>query len=671
MSSMLAPVLKSALLFASVSGLAVSSQLTQDQIRWYRVALEAGAPRVPPPYIQSDQLADALVEWKRLQQSDNFPFSDYANFLLLHPGWPGEKSRRAAAETVLESGTWAPALVIRFFDRFSPLTAAGRLRYAEALAASGRRAEAEDQARRAWRHGVLRPRDETALLSGFSSALTPADHDARMDRLLWQGALTAAQRQIAYASPAMRPVFDARIAFRTKAPDADAKSAAALALGRANPGFIADRAMWLRDAGQSPAMRAYLAQPRQLASFPGDVEKWYEVLLVAARGAQADGQYALAWQIASQVDDAYPAGTDVSQQSLGERDDYTSLTWLAGTVALNNLGRARDAIGMFDRYGHGSKTPTTQSKGLYWAGRAADASGDPAAATGYYTKAAGFPDVYYGQLATERLGQPLRSPPNFNARVSDAAVRDAFFRKETVRAAQLLGTMGNRDDQSLFVRQIANDATTDSDHILAAELSRTIGRPDLGVLVGKSALQNGLSDYTAAGYPTVRVPEAQQDYWTIVHAIARQESQFDRTAVSHAGARGLMQLMPGTAREVSTKLGMSYNPGSLTTDTDYNIQLGSTYFQRMYNLYGSYPLAIAAYNAGPGNVNKWIAANGDPRMPGGDIVQWIEKIPIFETKNYVQRVIENAVVYDLLNPERARSKGPANTSWYLGKNKPG
>ncbi len=273
--------------------------------------------------------------------------------------------------------------------------------------------------------------------------------------------------------------------------------------------------------------------------------------------------------------------------------------------------------------------------------------------------------------AAERLGKSLRRPPDFNAKAVTPAIRDAFFRKEIVRAAQLLGTMGNRSDQSLFVREIANDATTDTDHILAAELSRTIGRPDLGVMVGRSALQNGLSDYTAAGYPSVRVPEAQQDYWTIIHAIARQESQFDRTAVSHAGARGMMQLMPGTAREQSGKLGIGYNRESLTTDTDYNIQLGSSYFQRMLKLYGSYPLAVAAYNAGPGNVNKWLTAIGDPRSGGIDVVTWVERIPIFETKNYVQRVLENAVVYDLLNPQRSRSQGPANLSWYLGKNKPG
>ncbi|RYD49474.1 MAG: lytic transglycosylase domain-containing protein [Sphingomonadales bacterium] len=669
---MLASVLKSALLLAGVSGVAASSQLTQSQIAWYAQALESGVPRLAPSYIQSDQLGQALVEWKRLQQSDNYPFSDYANFLLAHPGWPGETSRRAAAETVLESGTFAPGLVTRFFERFAPLTAAGRLRYAEALAASGKRAEADEQARRAWRSGVLRPTDETKLMGGFMSALTPTDHDARTDMLIWRGSTTAATRQLSYVSPSKRAVFDARIAFRTKAADAAARGAAVMEQARGDPGYISDRAIWLRESGQGMAMRSYLAQPRRLTSFPGDVEKWYETLVVAARAAAADGQHNLAYQIASQVDDAYPAGTDISNRSYGERDEYTNLTWLAGTVALEKAGRARDAIGMFERYSHGSKTPTTQSKGLYWAGRAAEAAGEQAAARGFYERATGFPDVYYGQLAAERLGRSLKRPPEFNGRVSDASVREAFYRREIVRAAQLLGTMGNRPDQGLFIKEIADDATTDTDHILAAELSRSIGRPDLGVLVGKSALQNGLSDYTAAGYPSVRVPEAQQDYWTIIHAIARQESQFDRAAVSHAGARGLMQLMPGTAREQSGKLGLAYNRDSLTVDTDYNIQLGSSYFQRMLNLYGSYPLAVAAYNAGPGNVNKWLKANGDPRLANGpDIVTWVEKIGIFETKNYVQRVLENAVVYDLMNPERARSKGPANLSWYLGKNKPG
>jgi len=203
---------------------------------------------------------------------------------------------------------------------------------------------------------------------------------------------------------------------------------------------------------------------------------------------------------------------------------------------------------------------------------------------------------------------------------------------------------------------------------LATELSRAPGRPDLGVMVGRSALQNGLPDYAATGFPQVKVPEGQESAWTMIHAIARQESQFDRAAVSRAGARGLMQLMPGTARQVAGNLGLSYDSAALTTNTDYNIQLGSSYFQKLFTLYGSYPLAIAAYNAGPGNVNKWLAANGDPRTGTADVIDWIEAIPIFETRNYVQRVMENAVVYDLLNPEKSRSRGDARLSWYLGRN---
>jgi soluble lytic murein transglycosylase len=627
---------------------------------------QQAAPPARPS--SSDALSSTIDEWKRLQQSDGYGFSTYANFIMAHPGWPGEISRRAVAETA--AGQDSPSVTVNFFDRFPPLTGAGHVRYAVALASMGQRDRAYDQARKAWRKGVLRPADESLLLGQFSAAFGPDDQDARMDMLLWQGATTAAQRQIAYTSPSRRAIFDARLAYRTNAPDAMTRGAAVEREGLNDAGFLADRATWLRNSGASATARAQLARPHSIANPPAHPEKWYEVLLANARGAAADRQYQAAYDIARQVDDAYPPATDVSTKSLGERDDYTSLVWLAGTTAMRDLGRPRDAIGMFERYSNGSRTATTQSKGLYWAGRAAEAAGD-SKAKDFYRRAADFSDLYYGQLAAERLGQPLRAPaPVVTSHVAPG-IRAAFAAKETVRAAQLLGNLGRWEDQSAFVRQIAAEATTADDHALATDLSRSINRPDLGVMVGRSALQNGLSDYTAAGYPSVKVPAASNDYWTIVHAIARQESQFNKTAVSHAGARGLLQLMPGTAREQAGKLGLSYNPSSLTTDTDYNINLGSAYFARMYAIYGSYPLAVAAYNAGAGNVNKWLRANGDPRTGSVDMLDWVEAIPFFETKNYVQRVLENAVVYDLMNPEHARSRGPANMSWYLGKRKPG
>ncbi|MDJ0275708.1 transglycosylase SLT domain-containing protein [Sphingomonas sp. 2R-10] len=682
MSSMLTTVFKSAFLLTGVASAAMAAGMFTPTAP---MPVQApAAPMVQPvpaparPMVQQvapapayDPIQPVLADWKRLQQSDNYPFGDYARFLLAHPGFPGETSRRAAAETVLADGGQDAATVLRFFARFPPMTAAGRLRHAEALAASGRTAEAQEAARAAWRRGALRTADETKLLGQFASALRPEDHDARMDRLLWQGATSAAGRQIGYASAAMRPTYDARIAFRTSAADASVRGEQP-GVDRNDPGYVADRATWLRATGQSGTARSFLAQPRRLSRTPGDVEEWLEVLLTNAKAAQADSQYDLAYRIASQIDDAFPAGTVIADAAYGERDDYTSLAWLAGTVALQRLNRPADAAGMFARYASGSRTPTVRTKGYYWAGRAAEAAGDRATADRWYAQAADLGDLFYGQLASERIGRPLRAPGNTaDPAAVPAAVRAAYMNSDVVKATRYLGRTGQYGDQGLFIRKIAEDARSDTDHALAVELARAIDRPDLSVMVGRSALVNGHSDYTLAGYPSVPVSGAQRDQFTLIHAIARQESQFDRTAVSRTGARGLMQLMPGTARETAGKLGLSYNPASLN-DPAYNMALGSSFIQRMLDYYGgSYPLAVAAYNAGPGNVNKWLRANGDPRTPGVDVIDWIEKIPYTETRGYVQRVLENAVVYDLIHADKARSRGPNNLSWYLRKNQPG
>jgi soluble lytic murein transglycosylase len=663
---MIAWLFKSGVLLAGISTLAVTSGDAQDQLGWGRATQVLTGTTAT-----NSALAASIAEWKSLQQSSSYSFDSYARFLLAHPGWPGETAMRRMAEKALDSGGWSPSTVVAFFRRFPALTGAGKTRFAEALAATGQQGEAASAARAAWVSGTLSSTDESKILATFPGALSPADHDARMDMLLWQGATASAQRQLMLTSPARQSVFAARLAFHTSAPDAGDRLIATQAYGATDPGWIADRASWYRNTGASASARNSLAQRPALAVVPGSAEQWFEVLLTNARAAANDGQNSLAYDIARKLGDAYPIGTDVSTRPYGERDDYTSLAWLAGRTALKQLARPADAVPLFVSYAAASKTPTTQSKGLYWAGRAAEAAGRRDEANGYYARAAAFRDLFYGQLAAERIGQPLVAPGDPVLRPVDPSTRAAFYARETVRAAQYLGTVGNWEDQTAFVRQIALDAKTDSDHVLATELSRTLGRPDLGVMVGRSALQNGLSEYSTVGFPNVRVPVASQDDWTMIHAIARQESQFDRAAISHAGARGLMQLMPGTARDQAGKLGLAYNAAALTTDTDYNIMVGSTYFRHIYDIYGSYPLAVAAYNAGPGNVNKWLRANGDPRSGGVDMLDWIEAIPIYETRNYVQRVLENAVVYDLMNPTRSRSSGSNRISWYLGKRIPG
>jgi len=623
------------------------------------------------PSWREDLLQGAVAEWRRLQQSDSLPFRDYAAFLTAHPGWPGEAGMRRAAERRIDPNNYDPALVVTFFTRFAPLTAAGQTRYAEALASTGRIAEARSNAAAAWVTRGLSADDEARLMTRFGASMTPADHDRRMERLLLDRATTAAARQIVNVSPDKRSLAAARLALLRNDPDLDARIAAAGDTVNHDPGYMIERARYLRDRGNSQAARIWLAQSRDLAGAPFDTPFFLDNLLSFAQAAAADGQYDLALAIAKHAEQAFPPGTRIRDRPFAERDDYTSLMWLAGTVALQKLGRYDDAMTMFDRYARAAQTPGTQTKGWYWAGRAAERGGKPDWAESFMNQAARHIDQFYGQLASERLGRDLAMPPEPARDVVRADDRAAFEASEIVRAARLLGRNGQWQDQTAFVRQIAANARTDSDHILAGDLARSMSRPDLGVMVSRAARTSGTPDPLRVGFPEVPVPPAMSGHWTLIHAISRQESQFDRQATSRTGARGLMQLMPATAREQAGRMGLDYDQARLG-DIGYNVMLGSAFFDRMLNYYGgNYVLAVASYNAGPGNVNKFIRANGDPRMRGVDVVDWIEAIPFAETRGYVQKVLENAVIYDLLNPSRARGAMRNRLSGYLGKIKPG
>jgi soluble lytic murein transglycosylase len=633
--------------------------------------LMAPAPPAPPPapyYSVSPAVSGALARWNSLRQSDSQPFYAYASFLLNNRGWPGEAAMRRTAEKADTTGA-SPSQIIAFFRAFPPLTAGGQARLALALLASGQVDEARATARIAWRSGVMARTDEERLLGTFGGALSQADHDQRMEALLAGGDTQSAQRTLPFGSTARRAIFETRLALQTRAPDA-AQRLAALGAGLdGDAGLLMDRANWLRNSGQSLAARQLLAQRRALASPPANAETWFETLLAMARGAANDSQWTLAYQIASRLDDAYPAGTDVSARPYGERDAYTSLAWIGGTAALNGMGRPADAVRMFDLYARAARSPQTRSKGFYWAARAAYAAGQTDQSNSYLEQAASAPDQFYGQLALERLGRRVEAPPAALTQPS-AAERAAFAARPLAAATRALGQMGQWSDQTLFVRALAQQAETDQERALTAEYGRQIGRADLGVWVAREARTKGANYYARPGFPEAQIPAAYARHWTIAHAITRQESSFDRAAVSSAGARGMMQLMPGTAREVAGKLGLPYQYGSLTGDPSYNMMLGTAYLASLLDQWGgNVPLAVASYNAGVGNVRRWIALNGDPRLPGADVVRWIEAIPFSETRNYVQRVLENAVVYDAINARGAA--GQNRLSYFLGKSGPG
>lgn len=610
----------------------------------------------------------ALNDWRRLRQSGSASFADYARFLIYNPGWPGEESMRRSAERVMRPGENV-GTVLAFFANEKPKTGNGYARLADALSATGRGAEAVAAAREAWASPDLGATDEQSIYSRYGAYLTWQDHDRRTDALLFSKKASDAERFLSMTSAPRRAAFMARVAMQRRWPDAETRYQAVIGQVTSDAGLMMDRARYLRDANWESAARQLFARPHNFTHRPADPERFMDMQILLADGAANDGQWSLAYNIARQADDLLPPGVNISDQDLGVRDKYTSLMWLGGTAAWSGLNRPADAMVMFDRYSRGGKSLQVLSKGLYWAGKAAMSARRVTEGTMYFQRAAALPELFYGQLALEQLGRAVPAPGPLPTFAVNPAQRAEFGTRRIVQATRLLGQQGQRTEQTLFVRALAESLNNDAERVLATQFGQQIGREDIGVWVARMARVKGSAFYVETAYP--RLPAALNGarLWSLAHGIARQESSFDRAAVSHAGARGMMQLMPGTAREQAGKMGMGYDPSRLTTDPVYNVRLGTAYFERMLNIWdGNAPLAIASYNAGSGNVGKWVRRYGDPRR-NKDVLQFIEQIPFGETKAYVQRVIENSVVYDRMNP--GTPAGTVHVSTYLGKSRPG
>ena len=607
----------------------------------------------------------ALADWRRLRASQGYAFADYARFVNANPGWPGEGGIRRSAEKAMRPGENA-VTVLAFFRSTEPQSGNGWARLAESYAATGKNAEALAAARSAWLSGDLSQYDEQLIFSRFGRQLTTDDHDKRVDALLFDKKASDAYRMLPWSSPARRAAFQARIALQARQADAEQRYQGVIGQVTSDAGLMMDRARYLRERGYEQAARDLFARQHNFTYKPADPERFLDMMAILSKAAAGDRQWQTAYNIGRQVDDLFTPGADISLKSYGIRDNYTTVVWTAGTVALERLNRPRDAIGLFDKYARAGRSLQVGSKGWYWAGRAASQSGDPLRARAYFDRAAATPELFYGQLALERLGRIVPVPAGTPSLLVTDAQRQSFAQKRLVRAVKLLGQQGRWSEQSLFVRALSEDLDSDAERVLAMQMGSQVWRPDLAVWTARSARNAGNAFFYKGTYPTHPTGVPSGRMWSLVHGITRQESSFDRAAVSHANARGMMQLMPGTAREQAGKMGMGYDYGRLTSDPNYNVMLGSAYFQRLVKAWdGNYPLAVASYNAGAGNVRKWVRNYGDPRG-NMDIVSWIEKIPFEETRGYVQRVLENSVVYDRLNPTLPGPQA-VHISAYLGK----
>ncbi len=629
----------------------------------------SGSAQIPPVYSNPSFAAavgNSLNDWRTLRTSSNYPFATYARFLIANPDWPDEVKMRTWAEAAMRPGENA-ATVIAFFATEKPTSGKGWARLADAYAASGRMNDALDAARSAWGEADLGASDEQAIWTRYGASFTRADHDRRLDSLLFAKKPDAAKRFVAYASPERQAIFAARIAMQEDSDDADARYQAVIGWVTRDAGLMMDRARYLRAQDYDKSARQLGARTHEFIYRPADPERFYEMLILLAEDAERAHEWSTAYNIARQLDDALPSGADVSAQSYGVRDNYTTLAWLAGNVALDRLHNYAGAQAMFHRYSRGGQSLQVFTKGEYWAGRAASAGNRKTDSNAYFQRAAAYPELFYGQLALERLGRAVPAPPAALPQyVTTGTQRAAFNSRRVVQALKIVSQQRRSEEQTLFVRALAESLATDADRNLAVELGQQLRRNDLPVWMARSARNSGSMFYVRQAYPLL----ASSGSSTVVHGIARQESSFDPYAVSHAGALGMMQLMRGTAREQAGKLGVGYDSARLLSDPNYNVMLGSTYFRRLLDRWdGNVPLAVASYNAGSGNVSKWIRAYGDPRGQV-DVVKWIEAIPFTETKGYVERVIENSVVYDAIGRSQTQQTA-VHVSRYLGKGVPG
>ncbi|MCX8999097.1 lytic transglycosylase domain-containing protein [Rhizobiaceae bacterium BDR2-2] len=545
-------------------------------------------------------------------------------------GWPGLSNLRRYLERALHRENAPAPLVLAQLEGASPETAEGAVILARALSQSGRQAEAGRMLTRFWTANRLNAAGEDLILDAFPSLLSVEAHKARMDYLLYLGQAEQAKRFATLGKA--QSLYAARAAVIQRSPRADALLAAVDPRWKNDPGFLFARIKRLQQQDRFEAAAALLKQaPRDKAALVNPGEWWIEQRIVS-RGLLDAGKFR----------DAYDLAANHSAESA---TDVTEAEFHAGWYALRALQKPDLAAVHFQRILDASSRPLSASRAWYWLGRTAEAGGKGDAAA-FYAKAARHSSTFYGQLASAALKQKRLSIAYPTVTPED---RSRIAAREAVRTIERLTAAGHANRAVLLYHSLAAELTSPGElAILAAQAERG-GNHQLSLQIGRIAYGRGI-DVPALAFPLGVIPASANIAGSgkaLAYAIARQESAFDPAAISSANAQGLLQILPTTARLVAGRHGIAYEPRKLTTDPGYNATIGAHYLGEQIDAFsGSYILTFIAYNAGPGRVPEWLSRYGDPRgKPIDDVIDWIERIPFQETRNYVQRVMENYQVY--------------------------
>ncbi|WP_269932286.1 lytic transglycosylase domain-containing protein [Aminobacter sp. HY435] len=559
------------------------------------------------------------------------PSADIAAAAQALPSWPGLVTLRRNSERAMARENPEPRIVVSAFSGSKPQTIEGAVLLARAQLELGDAEAARATLGTFWRNDKLDPQQEAAIIAEFGTLLPAADHRFRMEKMLYADRVNSAQRVAALAGA--KPLADAWAAVIKGDKNAARLLEAVPANQRSAGYFFAQSRLLRRQDKNTAAAAVMLKAPKDRAALV-DPDAWWTERRVLSRELVDQGDMQTAYRIVAAHAAESPANAADAE-------------FHAGWYALRGLNDPKTASGHFARIAEIAGSPISLSRAYYWLGRAAEAGG-PGSSKDYYARAASYGTTFYGQLAAERIG---RKALDVAYPTPSALDRQAFGQREAVSAITRLEGAGYARYAELLYRDLAGQLDSTGELALLAVMAEKQGNHYLALRVGKIAAQRGL-DVGALSHPIGVIPATANISGSgkaLAYAIARQESEFNVSAVSGAGARGLLQLMPGTARDLAKKAGMPYSKDRLTTDPAYNATLGATFLgEQLGRFNGSYVLTFAGYNAGPRRAAQWIERYGDPRGKDIDtVVDWIERIPFAETRSYVQRVMENYQVYKM------------------------
>ncbi len=581
-----------------------------------------------------DPVARKLVEWQILHHPDGRAgFSRYAAFIADNPSWPAMRLFRRRAEARLWQERSGAAIVAPFVG-VQPVSGRGQFALARVLLAQDDRSSAERLVRAAWRSQELTERVETEAYETFHDLLTRDDHRARMDKRIGAKDYSAAMRAAHHLGDDDIAIVKACAAVTGGASKALDLLDAVAADARQDLGYTLCRARFMmRKERYADAARVMLAASPATRDFQ-ETDEWWRERRVVARKLLDLGDFRTAYEVVREA--ALPANENYQAEA----------RFLPGWIALRYLDEPATARELFAHIDDGSTNPIVIARANYWRGRAAEAIGETRSMRGFFEAAASHPTAYYGQLARAKLGLnnfELRQPPQPDL------CRGAAFMDERVHAAEMLYAIGERDLVRSFVTDLAEESADPAVLVALGELAYLRNDAPAMLNIGKSALARGLAlDFYA--FPDIGIPQhgpaGPPIDRSVVYSVARTESAFDQRDRSPAKAVGLMQVTPEAARDTAKRIGLAYDWDRLVSDPVYNTQMGAGELAALLREYrGSHIMTFAGYNAGRGRVRDWIKQYGDPRDPRVDPVDWVERIPFSETRNYVQRVMENLLVY--------------------------